>query len=76
MTTTTKHVHEAIPEKTETRCYSGSVNPWHENRAAHGGVTLHEECSCGAVRAVNSNGRHAENGEWQMPKTTSGRPGR
>jgi hypothetical protein len=74
-TRTKKHVHEAILEKTVTRCFSGSVNPWNENRAAHGGVALHEECSCGAIRAVNANGRHTEEGEWEMPAQRSYRIG-
>ena len=36
-----------------------------ENRAAHGGVTVHEEChSCGRRRSRNVNQWHEEIGAW------------
>lgn len=45
-------------------CFSGPVGDG-DNRAAHGGVRIEVEClSCGARRAENHNGRHAEFGEW------------
>lgn len=35
-----------------------------ENRAAHGGVCLVDQCACGARRMRNVNGRHLERGDW------------
>jgi hypothetical protein len=45
-------------------CFRGSVSR-EENRAAHGNIQLEVEClDCGARRAENRNGAHAEVGEW------------
>lgn len=53
------------PATISTHGYSGSVSPYDENRAAHGGVCHTEECrQCGARRRVNANGRHYEYGTW------------
>ena len=64
--------------------YTGSVavHPYtEENRAAHGGVTYHEVCRCGAERAVNA-GQGArlrerieagEQGEKSNPTSSPGR---
>jgi hypothetical protein len=59
------HKHNAIPEKTKQRCYSGCVNPKDENRSAHGNIVVIETCDCGAVRRTNVNGWHVEEGEWK-----------
>lgn len=43
--------------------FTGSVNPYDENRAAHGAVTLLQARRAGDKilgRRVNSNGRHSE----------------
>ncbi len=50
----------------EIRCYTGPVASGEdENRAAHGSCCDHETCiDCGAVRRVNTNGRHVEAGAW------------
>lgn len=37
-----------------------------ENRAAHGGIFRVEECSCGATRRVNINGRSREESSWAV----------
>lgn len=49
-----------------TTCYIGSVAQGdQENRAAHGGVCVHEECdACGARRKCNINQGHVEVGPW------------
>ena len=45
--------HERTADIAETG-FTGSVNPWDENRAAHGNICVTEECrSCGARRSVN-----------------------
>jgi hypothetical protein len=46
-----------------TRPFVGAVTQ-RQNVAAHGCVTEVQTCSCGAVRAVNINGRHVERGSW------------
>lgn len=55
------HRHKAISEI--VRCFSGAVSR-HENRAAHGGVTIIATCKCGAERQTNVNGNHYERGQW------------
>lgn len=48
-----------------TRGFSGSVNDRDQNPAAHGNVTVTEEClACGARRRVNVNQCHVEEGPW------------
>ena len=57
-------------EGTQMLGYTGSVAVYpytEENRAAHGGVTYHEVCRCGAERAVNANGLHREYSPWGAP---------
>jgi len=57
------HVHKA--KTSETRPFWGPVATGaRENRAAHGGYTRRETCSCGATRKVNVNGAHVEKGRW------------
>lgn len=58
------HKHRA--QSTDVRPFFGPVAK-EENRAAHGGICERQTCSCGAVREVNSNGRHVERGEWSDP---------
>jgi hypothetical protein len=35
---------------------------------AHGGVTIVEECACGAIRRTESNGRHESTLGWWTPE--------
>ena len=59
-----EHKHRA--KTSETRAFTGPVaNGARENRAAHGGHTRRETCSCGATRRVNVNGSYVEWGEWK-----------
>ena len=44
--------------------FMGCVNNNDPNQAAHGNVVVKDVCSCGAVRFVNVNGRHVEEGPW------------
>jgi hypothetical protein len=47
------------------RCFSGPVSREKENRAAHGNITVTEECTaCKQRRRLNINGRHVEFGDW------------
>lgn len=39
--------------------------------AAHGAVTLISRCACGAVRKVESNGRHQESSGWYEDNKTA-----
>ena len=56
------HRHRVKTE--ETYLYAHPV-AWPENPSAHGNVTLHQTCSCGALRKINVNGRHREMGDWK-----------
>ena len=58
------HTHAPILTIREC-CYSGTVNPHDENRAAHGWIEATVACHCGAQRRENQNGRHVEIGRWE-----------
>lgn len=64
--------HRAVREG-EAHGYQGSVSPYNENRAAHGGVTYSEYCACGARRSVNSNNWHREEGPWRVDEEAAQR---
>lgn len=56
--------HETTRE-ISTVCFAGPIAGAEENRAAHGNITVTDECNiCGALRSTNINGRHAETGPW------------
>ena len=56
--------HDQIRE-ISTRCYAHPVSVHDENRAAHGGVCITEECvRCGRRRSRNENQGHQEIGPW------------
>lgn len=57
-----RHKHKAVYE--EDRAFMYPVAAGEENPAAHGNITRHQWCSCGATRKVNINGRHREIGPW------------
>lgn len=59
------HRHKAIARTTS--CFSACAAPSRCNQAAHGGLRVIERCACGATRTSNRNGRHAEDGRWQIP---------
>lgn len=61
------HAHKAIERLTKITPFTGPVSR-DENRAAHGNVTLLLTCSCSSCRAVNVNGIHREDGEWDLPE--------
>src|SRR5690606_6234193 len=61
------YCNHARTRELRTRCFVGSVAGLYgdENRAAHGNVTVDEECvRCGAQRSVNVNRCHVETGPW------------
>lgn len=60
---TNEHQHEAV-ETMDLPHFGAVAEP--QNRAAHGGITVEETCSCGASRYVNVNGRHREEGPWRI----------
>lgn len=45
-----QYQHRAIKAKTQTRCFVQPV-AWPGNPAAHGNITQHDVCACGARRA-------------------------
>lgn len=54
--------HSHRPQySTETVYTGGGHGP------STGGITVTEQCSCGAVRHTNINGRHQDTGEWYLP---------
>lgn len=57
--------YEHTAARTETGPFFFSQRPHDPNPAAHGDVTDHETCRCGAERWVNRNGQHEEAGDWQ-----------
>lgn len=64
------HTHE--PQKSIERAFKGPARGAHltkdgEFRAAHGGKSYLQTCSCGAIRETNENGRHVELGAWYRP---------
>ncbi len=66
MNATKTHRHKADDNQTKTYGYCGhSVRPDYPNQFAHGGVTYHETCKCGAKRMTNSTGfGRLETGRW------------
>lgn len=61
--------HQNAVEDRDVYCYTGSVavEPYtHENRAAHGNITVTDRCQCGAARARLVNGIHQEFGPWSI----------
>lgn len=56
--------HRHFPSSIQIRSFSGPVSR-RETPAAHGNVTEHQVCRCGARRRVNLNGGHREAGPWQ-----------
>lgn len=64
MTTSKPHRHRAATAGPAS-AYLGPVRgAVRANPLAHGWVTYTYTCACGAVKAVNRNGRHAEHGPW------------
>jgi len=60
------HKHKASTSR--TTAFLGPVGPAEDqDPCAHGGVTEHQTCACGATRAINANGCHVEMGEWVEP---------
>jgi len=52
----------------DERGFSGPISGAEENPAAHGCITVTDECvDCGARRRCNVNQQHLERGPWQAP---------
>jgi len=58
------HRHRAVPKLARTVTYSGPVSRW-PIVAAHGGVTVVDQCRCGAERRSNHSCGHVEYGPWR-----------
>lgn len=67
MSKATKHRHRAKKGEGRTLPFMGPVDSQRPNPAAHGNVREVDGCACGATRATNINGRHAEVGRWHDP---------
>ncbi len=56
-----RHKKHRIVMKNYTRC----VAPLKCTHSAHGYITWHEVCLCGAVRLINTNKNYKEVGKWE-----------
>lgn len=56
------HVHRAAQQSEKP--FTGPVRQFYQNPKAHGWMTLHQTCACGATRRINRNGTHTERGIW------------
>ena len=56
------HRHKAVTDRDV--CFSRCLRPRGCNPAAHGNINRIEECTCGARRETNLNGRHRESTGW------------
>jgi len=65
-----RHFHMGEPSLETETDFTGPVpNPVDGERPeAHGNITLHQQCKCGATRQVNLNQQFAEIGTWAEPK--------
>lgn len=64
------HKHEATQTNTYAWSTCVAVPSQHCDGTAHGGVTHVEECACGAVRKIESNGKHVLTGYWFFVQET------
>jgi hypothetical protein len=64
----TRHKH-STKHTTDYRCFTHCVAGGNCNPCAHGSITYYLICSCGARRAINTNGNHVERGPWITPET-------
>lgn len=62
------HKHEV--RESRTHAWSACIAKPHQHcdGSAHGGVTFVEKCECGAVRKIESNGKHTLAGIWYFPE--------
>jgi len=57
-----KHTHR-VADLT-VRPFCGAIASAPQNQNAHGNITVHDRCRCGATRQTNVNQRHVERGRW------------
>lgn len=65
-----KHTHKAVAAKATDRGWVACVTPAecasHPHRQeAHGNITRHDVCSCGAIRKTEINGGRRNRGPWE-----------
>ncbi len=69
MTTMLKgHTHRAVPTEHRTVGWSHCVAGEPDCGAAHGAVVHVDHCRCGAMRKVETNGRHSASTGWVEPE--------
>ncbi len=66
-----KHEHKALSEQSTDRCWIYCVTPREcaanpRREEAHGNVTQHDVCSCGARRLAEFNGGRTNYGPWEV----------
>lgn len=59
-------MHKHKTKSSLERPYCGPIESSRPNPKAHGWVTAHQTCSCGATRRVNRNGQQFEKGAWEL----------
>jgi len=57
-----RHTHRV--DTLTVRPFFGGVSSARPNPAAHGNITVHDRCCCGATRLTNVNQMHIERGQW------------
>ena len=65
-----KHRHQAVPAKSQDLAWTHCVTPalcaaLGMRELAHGNITRHDQCACGATRQTEINGGRYNYGEWQ-----------
>lgn len=64
------HQHRPVPERNRIVGWSHCVAQGGCDGAAHGAVTIIDECSCGALRRVESNGLERASSGWFTAQST------
>lgn len=59
-----KSTHRHRSKISRDSAFFGSIVSAKPNPKAHGGHTITDTCTCGAVRMTNINGNHMERGKW------------
>ena len=59
-----KHTHRPIPSEHKAFSWTHCVAKGPCSGCPHGSIVLVDRCKCGAVRRVESNGRHSASSGW------------
>ena len=68
-----KHIHRAIAKRSTDRSWDYCVTPALcaadvHRQEAHGNITRHDVCACGATRKTEINGGRRNYGAWEVAK--------